>query len=167
MGFEAQAGATDKLRSYYEVGYMKPSASRRVQFALAMVPSIAAAGSSADSRSADETAAGSAEYADAQAALVELGPAGFLEHIRAKSLADVDEWQTQMQLRPMSTARISLYSQGLPADARGLTGVRCIDDIYNAVAKSIAVSGDNAVAVIPEGPYVVPYVDAAAAGQAV
>ena len=110
---------------------------------------------------------GSAEYADAQAALVELGPAGFLEHIRAKSLADVDEWQTQMQLRPMSTARISLYSQGLPADARGLTGVRCIDDIYNAVAKSIAVSGDNAVAVIPEGPYVVPYVDAAAAGQAV
>ena len=37
-----------------------------------------------------------------------------------------------------------------------VTGVDIIDSIEDAVARSVARSGDRAVAVIPEGPYVVP-----------
>ncbi|MGI9333118.1 MAG: nickel-dependent lactate racemase [Gammaproteobacteria bacterium] len=100
---------------------------------------------------------GSAEYRAAQARLVEAGPDGFLRSILDKRLADVDEWQTEMQLKPMRKATIHLYSQGLPERDRPLTGVNLIDSIEAAVTRSIARTGDPAVAVIPEGPYVVPY----------
>lgn len=100
---------------------------------------------------------GSAEYRQAQARLVEAGPEGFLKSIIDKPLADVDEWQTEMQLKPMRKASIHLYSEGLPEADRGLTGVNLIDSIEAEVARSIERTGDNAVAVIPEGPYVVPY----------
>ncbi len=43
---------------------------------------------------------GSEEFRDAQTRLVELGPERFLATISAKTLADVDEWQTEMQLKP-------------------------------------------------------------------
>jgi lactate racemase len=100
---------------------------------------------------------GSPEYRAAQEMLVNKGTDGFMAEIQAKSLADVDEWQTQMQLRTMTKARVSLYSEGLLEADRALTGVRCIDDIGAAVSANIAASGDKAVAVIPEGPYVVPF----------
>jgi lactate racemase len=101
---------------------------------------------------------GSVEYRQAQARLVREGVAGFEQQINARALAEVDEWQTQMQLRPMRDARISLYSRGLPSADRALTGVRLIDDIEGAVRDSIAASGDTSIAVIPEGSYVVPVV---------
>jgi hypothetical protein len=43
---------------------------------------------------------------------------------------------------------------------RALTGVEAIADLDEAVARSIALAGDPYVAVIPEGPYVVPYYEA-------
>ena len=49
-----------------------------------------------------------------------------------------------------------IYSRGLPAEDRGLTGVNVVDSIEDAIARSVEASGDPAVAVIPEGPYVVP-----------
>ena len=45
---------------------------------------------------------------------------------------------------------------GLPEEDRGLTGVNVVDSIEDAVTRSVEASGDPAVAVIPEGPYVVP-----------
>jgi hypothetical protein len=93
----------------------------------------------------------------AQARLVADGPDGFLASILPKRFADVDEWQTEMQLKPMRVANIHLYTEGLNAADRALTGVNMIDSIEQAIARSIARSGDRAVAVIPEGPYVVPY----------
>jgi len=56
----------------------------------------------------------------------------------------------------MRFAGVHLYSQGLPIEDRGLTGVNVVDSIEDAVARSVEASGDPAVAVIPEGPYVVP-----------
>jgi nickel-dependent lactate racemase len=100
---------------------------------------------------------GSAEFRAAQARLVADGPDGFLASILPKRFADVDEWQTEMQLKPMRVANIHLYSGGLNAEDRALTGVNMIDSIEEAIVQSIARSGDRAVAVIPEGPYVVPY----------
>jgi nickel-dependent lactate racemase len=100
---------------------------------------------------------GSHEYADAQRRLIGLGADGFLADINRKQFADIDEWQTQMQLKPMKAGRVHLYSGGLPAQDRGLTGVNLVDSVRAAVEQSVQETGDDAVAVIPEGPYVVPF----------
>ena len=99
---------------------------------------------------------GSAEYVDAQRRLLGLGPDGFLAEISAKRYAEIDEWQTQMQLKPMRAGTVHLYCQGLDAQASRLTGVRMIASVPEAIRASVKRSGDARVAVIPEGPYVVP-----------
>lgn len=99
---------------------------------------------------------GSREYVEAQRRLVALGQEGFLAGIAGKRFADVDEWQTQMQVKPMRLARVSLFTGGLSPADRALTGVRLVDSVEAAVAESVRRSGDRAVAVIPEGPYVLP-----------
>ncbi|BDG09543.1 nickel-dependent lactate racemase [Anaeromyxobacter paludicola] len=99
---------------------------------------------------------GSREYVDAQRRLVELGADGFLRAISGKPFADVDEWQTQMQLKPMRGARVLLYAPRLSAKDQALTGVEVVASVEEAVRRSVARSGDRHVAVIPEGPYVVP-----------
>ncbi|MFK0166593.1 nickel-dependent lactate racemase [Rhizobium sp. NPDC090279] len=99
---------------------------------------------------------GSPEFREAQARLVELGPERFLATLTAKSLAEIDEWQTEMQLKPMRLGKVELYTTGLAGEDRRLTGVEVIDDLTSAIERSIARSGDPAVAIIPEGPYVVP-----------
>lgn len=99
---------------------------------------------------------GSPEFRAAQARLVELGPDAFLRTLTEKKLADVDEWQTEMQLKPMRLGRIELYTTGLTAEERRLTGVELVDSLDQAVRASVERSGDPAIAVIPEGPYVVP-----------
>jgi hypothetical protein len=52
---------------------------------------------------------GSEEFRAAQRRLIELGPDKFLATLTAKSLADVDEWQTEMQLKPMRRSNLALY----------------------------------------------------------
>jgi nickel-dependent lactate racemase len=99
---------------------------------------------------------GSPEFREAQARLVALGPERFLATLTAKTLADVDEWQTEMQLKPMRLGKVQLYTTGLDAEERRITGVEVIGSVEEAVARSIAAHGDPAVAAIPEGPYVVP-----------
>jgi nickel-dependent lactate racemase len=99
---------------------------------------------------------GSAEFVEAQRRLVAEGPARFLETISAKRFADIDEWQSQMQLKPLAIGAVHLYTDGLSAADRALTGVNVAASLADAVLKSVARSGDRRVAVIPEGPYVVP-----------
>jgi nickel-dependent lactate racemase len=99
---------------------------------------------------------GSKHYVEAQRRLVELGPDGFASSIEHKRHADIDEWQTQMQLRPMRVGRVSLYTDGLDALDAGLTGVERVADLSAAVAESMARHRDPHVAFVPEGPYVVP-----------
>ena len=100
---------------------------------------------------------GSTEFAEAQRRYIESGRDTFLEAIAAKSHASIDEWQTQMQTRPQSRAEITLYSGGLSEADRALTGVTLTDSVESAVAPSIARHGDPEIAVIPEGPYVIPF----------
>jgi len=99
---------------------------------------------------------GSNEYAHAQKRLLELGPEGFFRDISRKPHADIDEWQTQMQLKPMRLGGIHLYATGLKAAERDLTGVRMTDSVAATVERCARDAGDLQVAVIPEGPYVVP-----------
>lgn len=99
---------------------------------------------------------GSADYAQAQVKLTGMGPEAFLEGLLQKSAAAIDEWQAEMQVRAMKKARIYLYSDGLSADQQALTGVRMIESPVTTIMESVRRHGDCHVAVIPEGPYVIP-----------
>ncbi len=99
---------------------------------------------------------GSAEYRDAQRRLVAAGPDAFLAGISGKPHADIDEWQTQMQTRSLARGRISLFAEGLSSSDRALTGVGSVASVERAVAESMERHRDPRIAVIPEGPYVIP-----------
>ncbi|GAA3643561.1 nickel-dependent lactate racemase family protein [Microlunatus ginsengisoli] len=101
---------------------------------------------------------GSAEYADAQRRLGSRGIDGFLAELAGKRLADIDEWQTQMQLRSQVIADVQLFTGGLDGPERAATGVEVIDDVSVALSRAVARHGDPHVAVIPEGPYLVPVI---------
>ncbi len=100
---------------------------------------------------------GSDEFRSAQERFVAMGAGAFLDTLNAKTLADVDEWQTEMLLKPLRIGRIVLVAPGLPAADRAVTGVTCRDDLASALAEVLAETEDRDIAVIPEGPYVVPF----------
>ncbi len=99
---------------------------------------------------------GSAEYVASQRRLIEIGAKKFLREIEAKTHAAVDEWQTEMLLKPLRAGHVGLYTEGLSDEEFALTGVTQIASVAAAVTEAVAAAGDNRVAVIPEGPYVVP-----------
>ncbi len=102
---------------------------------------------------------GSPDYIKAQERLLALGTQGFLEDIRLKSHAAIDEWQTEMQLKPMRKGQICLYTKGLKRQEEKLTGVKVINDIDKFIGKIAAnLDHDKRLAVIPEGPYVLPFI---------
>ena len=94
--------------------------------------------------------------APSQRRLIDDGADAFLASLLAKQLADIDEWESEMQMKAQRAATVKLYC-GLDAGDRELTGVELVDSVEDALLASVAASGDRAVAVIPEGPYVVPY----------
>ena len=98
---------------------------------------------------------GSTEFLEAQKRLVKAGCDAFLKEILKKSHADIDEWQTQMQLAPMQLGNIYLFSELSESDMRW-TGVEHISSVDKAIQQSISRQGDDHIAIIPEGPYVVP-----------
>jgi lactate racemase len=99
---------------------------------------------------------GSPEYRDAQRRLLARGIDGFFADISRRSHAEIDEWQTQMQLKPMRRGAVHLYTTGLRGEDRALTGVNLIESVSEAVLRSAQSGGSADIAVIPEGPYVVP-----------
>jgi nickel-dependent lactate racemase len=99
---------------------------------------------------------GSPEFRAAQTQLVAMGAERFLATLTAKTLAEIDEWQTQMQMKAMRVGRIELYTTGLDHEERRITGVHVTTDIDAALHQAVARHNDPDVAFIPEGPYVVP-----------
>ena len=89
---------------------------------------------------------------------------GFLRTIAARDRAEIDEWQTQMQVRAQTQARVSLFTQGLDDESLRLTGTNPVDSVEAAVAASIDRHGDAEIAVVPHGPYVVPVAEDPRAG---
>jgi len=100
---------------------------------------------------------GSHEFLAAQRALIESGRESFLQRISSQSHARIDEWQTQMQIKAMDAGRVFLYTQGLSQSERAATGLTLIDDIDQTIHSLVMGKSDRTVAVIPEGPYVVPF----------
>jgi lactate racemase len=100
---------------------------------------------------------GSSEYVEAQKKLIALGTDGFLTAIRRKKHAAIDEWQTEMQLKPMRIGNVYLYTDGLTSEERALTGVQIVEDLEAAVLESAR--EHKTVAIVPEGPYVLPFMN--------
>jgi nickel-dependent lactate racemase len=103
---------------------------------------------------------GSGEFVKSQKCFLDLGLDGYLKHILARGHAEIDEWGTQMQVKAMKHARVSLFSTGLCNEDMVLTGLKPIPSLVDAIRDSVEKSGDDRVAVVPEGPYVVPMVSA-------
>ena len=99
---------------------------------------------------------GSKEFAESQERLVQQGPENFTAGIQRKRLADIDEWGTEMEVKALRRCSIVLYASGLTPAQQGLTGLPVVTDLDQAVRQWVAEIGDPNVAVIPEGPYVVP-----------
>ena len=98
---------------------------------------------------------GSDAFRDSQRRLIDQGADAFLASLLEKRFADIDEWESEMQTKAQRAARVRMMSR-LNDHDRELTGVELIDSVEEAVRESVELTGDRAVAVIPEGPYVVP-----------
>ena len=99
---------------------------------------------------------GSPEFCHAQATLVEKGINGFLNEARGRLRANMDEWQTVKLIEAIRDHRIHLYTTGLSDEQRRLTGVTCHNDWSRAIDTVVKESAADEVAIIPEGPYVIP-----------
>ncbi len=97
---------------------------------------------------------GSADYIEAQKLLVNKGLYKFHREMLQRPRAKIDEWQTQEQVKAMQKADVVLYAPGLDESQARLTGVEVVEDLEAAVASWVEQCGDERVAVVPEGPYV-------------
>lgn len=99
---------------------------------------------------------GSPEFMASQQRLVAGDPDRFLAAIRTKMHAAIDEWETEMQVKAMKIGSINLYAPALSAKDMALTGVASVASLAGAIRLHVDACGDRCVAVIPEGPYVIP-----------
>ena len=99
---------------------------------------------------------GSEEFIASQKKLLEIGPNKFLENILKKDFAAIDEWQTEMEIKSLIKGNIFLFSEGLSEKDKSYTGVNIINNIAKTIDESIKRHNNNNIAIIPEGPYVIP-----------
>ena len=72
---------------------------------------------------------------------------------------EMDEWQLVMMAKVLDRCKVKVVSDGLPAETLRKCLVEPASSVEQAVAGSLAEYGPSArIAVIPKGPYVLPYV---------
>jgi hypothetical protein len=79
-----------------------------------------------------------------------------MAEILARNHARIDEWQTQMLVKALRAGRVQLYTTGLRPSDLADTGVGAVPSVERAALESARAHGDPRVAVVPEGPYVIP-----------
>jgi len=99
---------------------------------------------------------GSKDFMLSQNRLNKIGKNKFLSEILNKDYADIDEWQTEKEIYALNKANIYLYSTKLSKKDESYTAVKIIDDPISIIEKSIKKHKNKNIAIIPEGPYVVP-----------
>jgi lactate racemase len=99
---------------------------------------------------------GSKEFAEAQKELIRLGPDRFGEELIKKSSAAIDEWQSEMLVRALKKGNIHFYSDRLAPEQWAFTGVQRSLSPAAFLESRLKISAGHQVAVIPEGPYVIP-----------
>ena len=99
---------------------------------------------------------GSPEFAAAQQMLCQHGQKEFMNILDGRSEALIDEWQTEMLLKPLRHGNIKLFTEELGQADLTQIFVDHVTDLQQAILDSVAEHDDPEIAVIPEGPYVVP-----------
>ena len=99
---------------------------------------------------------GSKAYIQAQKRLQQMGPQKFLAGLMSKQVAEIDEWETEMQLKPMRLASIHLFSKMLSDSQKSITGVRLVTSLAETLQSCVGLQDDKQIAVIPDGPYTIP-----------
>jgi nickel-dependent lactate racemase len=99
---------------------------------------------------------GSGEFVAAQRLLCEVGPDRFMSTLSGRDKAHVDEWQTEMLVKALRVGTIRLHATGLGEEDLKDVFVKPVSSIEEAVMASVKAHGDPDVAVVPEGPYVIP-----------
>ena len=99
---------------------------------------------------------GSEEFVAAQKALCRIGSDQFMSMLETRSFAEIDEWQTEMLLKPLRIGSVQLYTKNLSAAELAQTYVEPVASLEQAIRASVEKQDSKEIAVIPEGPYVVP-----------
>ena len=99
---------------------------------------------------------GSSGFKQAQRLLCEIGPDRFLSVIKRRKKAHIDEWPTEMLVKALRLGNIQLYATGLSQEDLKDIFVDPTASIKEAVLASLRTHGDHEVAIVPEGPYVIP-----------
>ena len=76
---------------------------------------------------------------------------------REKAL--IDEWQTEMLVKALKVGRVQLYTTGLNKQVLKDVYVEPVPSVAEAVMASMKAQDDFEIAVVPEGPYVIPLFD--------
>jgi len=84
---------------------------------------------------------------------------GFMERILGRDYFVMDQWQLEELAKVARKARVTIVSDGLPPETLDELFVDSAPTVEEAVAQSLAEYGPDAtIAVIPNGPYVLPVV---------
>ena len=63
-----------------------------------------------------------------------------------------------MEIKSLKKGNIFLFSEGLSEEDKLYTGVNIINDLTKTIDESIKRHNNNNLAIIPEGPYVIPVI---------
>ncbi|OGP86453.1 MAG: hypothetical protein A2Y95_08435 [Deltaproteobacteria bacterium RBG_13_65_10] len=86
-------------------------------------------------------------------------PSEFMERVFQPDFFTVDQWMMQHLCQVLRKARVILVSEGLPRETLGDLLVESAPTVEAGLAQAIERHGRRAsIAVIPEGPYVLPTV---------
>jgi nickel-dependent lactate racemase len=99
---------------------------------------------------------GSHEFVSAQQLLCEVGPDRFMSILEGRDKARIDEWQTEMLVKALRVGTIQLFTSGLSQKDLLDIFVEPVSSLSGAVEDSLKVNGPHDIAVVPEGPYVIP-----------
>jgi hypothetical protein len=82
-----------------------------------------------------------------------------LEAIHSPGFSTFDQWQVQLFAQILQRARVALYSEIDPEAVRSVH-LEPVDDIAARISEELEDIGEDApVAVLPEGPMTVPYLE--------
>ena len=99
---------------------------------------------------------GSPEFAAAQQMLCTHGQEEFMNILDGRTEALIDEWQTEMLLKPLRQGSIKLFTEQLDEADLSKIFVEHVTDLHQTILDCVKDHDDSEIAVIPEGPYVVP-----------
>ncbi len=99
---------------------------------------------------------GSPEFVSAQKMLCSLGLKKFMTTLYGRDEALIDEWQTEMLLKPLRHGTVKLYTTNLSEAERRQTCVEHVESVESAIIASVKEQDSREIAIIPEGPYVIP-----------